>query len=80
MKHFDREVFKENLINHELFIEALFEQDTEKIFQNITKMLQQSMDQMAPVIMVQVSNKNSDPLSQEAREALKKRELAQRKF
>ena len=77
MKNFIPQDFKERIKNHHLFIETLYETNTDVISNNITKILQYSADPTAPVVCIQLSAKNVNPLSLQARQALIDRDLAQ---
>ena len=59
MKNYDRIQFKENIQNHPLYISTLYEGSTQIIAQNITTILQQSLETMAPVVRVQLSEKTN---------------------
>ena len=76
MKNYDDKIFRENLSNHELYISTLYENDTMTISKNITKMMQDSCHDIAPVIRVQLNEKKQQPLSQNARQALEDRDKA----
>ena len=77
MKIFDRETYKQNLQNHHNYIEIMYERDPEVTVNKITEMIQKSLEQIAPVTRIQLSSKNINPLSPEAREALDQRDKAQ---
>ena len=70
MKNFDWEQYRDNLKNHQHYIEILHKKDTELIVHKLTEMVQDNLSQMAPVIREHISNKNANPLSQAARQAL----------
>ena len=76
MKNFDRTQYKENLKEHPLFIETLYTKDPDTIAQNITQMIQESLAEMSPVIRIQMSSKNQNPISQTARDAITERDNA----
>ena len=78
MKNYNKTTFKENLQNHHMYISTLYEASPHIISENITTMLQDSLEQMAPVTRIQLSNKNKQTLSIEAKQALLDRDTAYR--
>ena len=50
MKNFDKQKYCENLQNHPDYIEILHERDTDVIVEKLTRMIQDSLRQIAPVI------------------------------
>ena len=75
-KNYSREVYIENVQNHPLLIDTLYEPSPTTIAQNIQKIVRDSLDPIAPLKMIQVSLKKSKKLSTEARELLAKRDSA----
>ena len=54
----------------------MYDVDTNIIATNITQILQESIDTMAPIRRIQLSSKNTEPLSMSARQALVDRDHA----
>ena len=70
LKNFSPATYVENIHNHDKYMETMYEIDTDIIAKNITQILQESANPITPVIRVQLSSKNINPLSMEARQAL----------
>ena len=77
MKNFDRAKFRTNIQNHPKYIELLYDRDTDSIADGITTMIQESIEEMSPVIRIQLSEKNTNPLSATAKDLLEQRDKAQ---
>ena len=75
-RHFNQQDFKTNILNHHYYIDVLHEVDPNIITQKILIILQDSLQPMAPIKIIQVTNKNQSPLSQEAKTALAERDIA----
>ena len=78
MKNFNNENSKNNILNHELYISTMYENNTDKIAENITKIIQDSAKPEAPIKKIQISSKNKQHLSNEAKESLIERDIAQK--
>ena len=76
LKNYEPQTFKENILNHLLLVETMYEVETNTIANNITEILQQSVNDMAPVVRIQISAKNSKALSPAARQILEERDQA----
>ena len=79
-KNFSIQQYRENIINHFLYIETLHEQDPSKITENIQTIMQESLQTMAPVKLIQTSKKNSVQISVPIREKMAERDLAKQDF
>ena len=75
-KNFNREKFSQDIMDHELYIQNLYEGDTNQIAQNLTTIIQDSLDSQAPIQVIQISKKSQEKLSVEAREMLATRDNA----
>ena len=78
MKIFDQNVYRENLRNHIHFIEIMYEKQPQIIVEKLTKMIQDSLQPIAPIKRIQLTGKNISPLSKEAKDSLETRNLAQK--
>ena len=75
-KDYSIQTFQENIRNHPLYVSTIYEMDTQTITQNLISILQESLAEIAPVKRIQLSSKNTQPLSTTAKEALVERDLA----
>ena len=75
-KNFKLHEFKKNIVNHELFIETLYEGEVDRITENLQKIIQDSIEPMAPIKIVQISQKNLPKLSEKVRTAMAERDVA----
>ena len=75
-KNFSKEKFSQDIINHNLYINNLYERDPAIISSNLQTMIQESLDIQAPVKVIQFSKRSSLKLSTEAREKLAARDTA----
>ena len=75
-KDFKREKFKQDILEHHLYIENLYEREPEIINKNLTKILQDCLDIQAPIKTIQISSWAADKLSEEARELIVARDTA----
>ena len=69
-----------NILNYPDYIEAMYEQDPEIITGKIQKIIQQSLDPMAPVRTIQIKPQTNKVLSEEAKTCLAERDLAPYEF
>ena len=79
-KNYDRTNYNDNLMNHYLFIETLYEQDPSIVAQNIQQIVQQSMDPLAPMKRTQVPKSTNSNISTEAKLLLAQRDTAYQNF
>ena len=75
-KNFKIHEYRKNIINHELYIEKLYEGETDKITENLQKIILDSLEPMAPIKILQVSQKNLPKLSKKVRIAMAERDVA----
>ena len=75
-KNFKPQEYRNNIINHELYIETLYEGETDKITENLQKIIQDSIEPLAPIKILQVSHKNLPKLSEKVRIAMAERDVA----
>ena len=78
-KNFKKTQFRENIINHPYYIEIFYERDPEIITKKLQKIIQQSIDPLAPMKTIQVSHKNSNKLSTQVKEMMIQRDIAYEK-
>ena len=76
MKIFNCNIFKDNLLNHHKYVDILQEKDTEKIAKDLIEMIQDSLEEVAPIKQIQMSNINLNPLSTESKELISQRNAA----
>ena len=74
--NFNIQEFKTNILEHHLYIPSNYEPDPETIATNLQKILQDSIDPLAPIKILQVKPKNNKNLSTKAKEALADRDIA----
>ena len=79
-KDFNHSNCSQDLLNHHLNVQNLYEHDPDIIADNLTAMLQQCLDYQAPVTITQISKKATQNLSVEAREKLTERDTAHQVF
>ena len=79
-KNFNRQQYKENILNHPNYIEVLYDGDSDSITQKIQKIVNDSLQDMAPIQTIQISNKNQVRLSEEVRDKMVQRDLALVKY
>ena len=79
-KNFNKTQFQENIINHPDYIINMHERDPDTISEGIQKIIRESLDPLAPIRRIQITNKNSNKLSEEARELLALRDNAHDQF
>ena len=79
-KNFQASEFRQQILDHWDYILTLHEMDTKTISINTQKIIKQSLDVVAPIKMVQISNKNSNKLSENTRTLLAERDLAHDNF
>ena len=79
-KNFDKTQYRDNIMNHYLYVETLYEQHPDKITENIQTIMQDSINDMAPVKIIKITNKNQTKLSQETREKMAMRDMARQEF
>ena len=75
-KDFNQGDYKSNILNHYKYIETLYEVQPEVITHNIQTIMQDSLCNMVPIKILQVSNKNQQKLSTEVRTKMAERDLA----
>ena len=75
-KNFKLQEFKDNIVNHELYIETHYEGEVDTITENLQKIIQDSIEPMAPIKIVQISQKNLPKLSEKVRTAMAERDVA----
>ena len=54
----------------------MYDKDTDNITKDITQMIHDSIDEMAPIIKIQITDKNKNPISQEAKKSIENRDKA----
>ena len=78
--NFNCQEYKNNILDHYLYIETNYEQEPNKIAQNIQTIIQDSLEILAPVKVVQLKPQKNRILSTKAKEALVQRDLAFMEF
>ena len=79
-QNFSKATYQENIINHPEYINTFYEKDPNRISEGIQKIIQDSLDPLAPVRRIQLTNKNSNKLSEEARELLALRDATYQQY
>ena len=79
-KDFSNTTYKQSIIDHPSYIETLYENDPELITKHIIKIIQDSFEPLAPIKVIQLSNKNSTKLSPDIRSVMVERDLAHLAF
>ena len=67
-KNFDRQKFAQDIWDHELYIQNLYEKDPQIIADNLTEILQNCLDLQAPVRTIQIPKQAAHPISDLAKE------------
>ena len=62
--------YQENIINHPDYIETYHEKDPDRIAEGIQKIIQESLDPLAPVRRIQLNKKSNNKISDESKELL----------
>ena len=75
-RNYDRTKFSQDIQEHFLYVPNLYEHDTNKIAQNLTDMIQETLDLQTPVKIIQITKKSGQKLSTEARENIAERDTA----
>ena len=79
LKNYKTQTFIENIRNHHLYVELFYEMEPEIIATGVTRIMQESLEEIAPVKRIQITSRNTQTLSMEAREALVARDVANKK-
>ena len=79
-KNFKVAEFKDKIQNHSLLIETLYEHESQIITKNIQTIINDSLQDQAPVQIVQLKTKFTNPISQAAKQALTDRDVALTNF
>ena len=80
MKIFDINKYKRDILEHGLYLQTLYEGDTHRIAENTIKIIQDTLDNQAPVQRILITNQARPKLSQEARELLVMRDQAHKDY
>ena len=78
MKNYNKQTFNENISNHGLYIETMYENQSDKIAENIIQILKESVNPVAPIIRIQMTSRNTEAIGMDAQKALVERDIAQR--
>ena len=76
-KNFNLLQYKQNIRDHHLYISTLYENDTNIITENVKQIITDSLEEMAPMRMIQMSTKNKTRLSEDIKNKMIERDLAQ---
>ena len=79
-QNFSIQEYRQNVLDHQKYIEMLYEQDPENLTKGIQTIIQESLNELAPMKLIQISKKNKTPLSNEIKERMIDRELAHLKY
>ena len=79
-KNFSRQQFSQDILEHFDYIPNLYEKEPERIAENLTKIIQESLDKQAPIKTIQLTNKIKSSLSEEAREMISARNEAHKTY
>ena len=80
LKKLNLNKFRQDILDHPLYIQNLYEKDLDIIADNIITMIQQCLDSQAPIKIIQISNKSKEKLSEQARLKLVERDNAHAKY
>ena len=69
-KNFNKTNYQDNIINHPNYINLFYENDPNTISNGIQKLIQESLDRLAPIRRIQLTKQNISQISKEAREML----------
>ena len=75
-KNFSQGDYKANILNHHKYVETLYEVEPDILTENIQNIMQESLNNLAPIKIVQLSNKNLQKLSCKVRSKMAERDLA----
>ena len=75
-KKFDKQKFRENIMNHPNYIEIMYEQDPSVITVMLQKIIQESIHDLATIKIIQVSQKNTNILTPETKDLMVQRDIA----
>ena len=75
-KNFSSQEFKINIKNHNLFIETNYEGQIDKISENLQTIIQESIEPLAPIKIIQTSQKKLPKLSEKIKIAMAERDTA----
>ena len=75
-KNFSKESYRENVRNHELYIETLYEKQPDVITENLQQIINDSLRELAPIRNIQIDSTNCTKLSEKARTLLAFRDAA----
>ena len=72
--------YQNNILNHSEYIQTFHEKDPNRIAEGIKKIIQESLDPLAPIRRIQLSKKNTNRISDEARELLSLRDATYKQY
>ena len=75
-KNFSCQEFKNNIKNHNLFIETNYEGQVDKITENLQTIILDSIEPLAPMKIIQTNQKNLPKLSEKVKIAMAERDTA----
>ena len=54
---FNKQMYKEDILGHPLYLETLYDGDTNHVAENVIKIIQDSLDKQAPVQKITITPK-----------------------
>ena len=75
-KNFKIGDYQDNIMNHPMFIQVHYEEDPSVITASIQRIIKDSLEPMAPMRRIQVSDKNNNKMSEEVRTEIVIRDIA----
>ena len=79
-KKFSREIYKRSIQDHRLYLETHYTGDIDRVTSNIQTIIQEALDEQAPMEIRLISKKNAPKISDEAKELLIRRDSAHKRF
>ena len=80
LKNLDIHKYKQDILNHPLYLDSLYNGDLNQVSENIQTIIQNSLDIQAPVKTILLSPKNKSQISTEAKELLSLRDISHQDF
>ena len=79
-KNFDQTKFRDNIKNHADYINALYSREPEEITGMLQRIIQESIEKLAPVKIIQLKERHTEQVSEEVRNKLVERKIAHMKW
>ena len=75
-KNFNLQQYKINIVNHQSYIDAMYEKDSNTITKKIQEIIQDSLQEMSPVVTIQTAERKRTKLSERVRHMMVDRDMA----